>query len=122
MKYRKRFGQHFLAPAWADKVVEAIAPRREDRFLEIGPGPGVLTGKLAARAGSVAAVEIDRDLAAALRPQLPGNVEIVESTPQGVFDEAAVAAVRKWVYEPRRENGAAVSSLAKARLVFESSN
>ena len=51
-----------------------------------------------------------------------GNVEIVESTPQGVFDEAAVAAVRKWVYEPRRENGGAVSSLAKARLVFETSN
>ena len=75
---RKRFGQHFLAPAWADKVVEAVAPRRDDRFLEIGPGPGVLTEKLARRAGSVVAVEIDRDLAAALRPQLPGNVQIVE--------------------------------------------
>ena len=78
MSYRKRFGQHFLAPAWADKVVEAIAPRRDDRFLEIGPGPGVLTEKLARRAGSVVAVEIDRDLAAALRPQLPGNVQIVD--------------------------------------------
>ena len=40
---RKRFGQHFLAPAWADKVVDAIAPAADDRFLEIGPGPGVLT-------------------------------------------------------------------------------
>ena len=78
MTPRKRFGQHFLAPAWADKVVEAIAPRRDDRFLEIGPGPGVLTEKLARRAGSVVAVEIDRDLAAALRPQLPGNVQIVD--------------------------------------------
>jgi len=75
---RKRFGQHFLAPAWADKVVEAIAPRREDRFLEIGPGPGVLTRKLAARAGSVLAVEIDRDLAATLREELPSNAIVVE--------------------------------------------
>jgi 16S rRNA (adenine1518-N6/adenine1519-N6)-dimethyltransferase len=75
---RKRFGQHFLAPAWADKVVEAIGPRREDRFLEIGPGPGVLTRKLAARAGSVLAVEIDRDLAATLREELPSNAIVVE--------------------------------------------
>jgi 16S rRNA (adenine1518-N6/adenine1519-N6)-dimethyltransferase len=74
---RKRFGQHFLAPAWADKVVQAIAPSRDDRFLEIGPGPGALTARLAARAGHVTAIEIDRDLAAQLQPQLPGNAEIV---------------------------------------------
>ena len=37
---RKRFGQHFLQPAWADRLVAAIAPRPDDRFLEIGPGPG----------------------------------------------------------------------------------
>jgi 16S rRNA (adenine1518-N6/adenine1519-N6)-dimethyltransferase len=75
---RKRFGQHFLAPAWADKVVEAIAPRLEDRFLEIGPGPGVLTHKLAARAGSVVAIEIDRDLAGTLRQELPANALVLE--------------------------------------------
>jgi protein TonB len=50
------------------------------------------------------------------------NVEVVESTPQGVFDEAAVAAVRKWTYEPRKENGAPVRSQAKARLVFDPAN
>jgi 16S rRNA (adenine1518-N6/adenine1519-N6)-dimethyltransferase len=74
---RKRFGQHFLAPAWADKVVQAIAPSRDERFLEIGPGPGALTARLAARAGHVTAIEIDRDLAAQLQPQLPRNAEIV---------------------------------------------
>jgi periplasmic protein TonB len=47
------------------------------------------------------------------------NVEVVESTPPGIFDDAARTAVRKWVYEPRKENGVAVSSQAKARLVFE---
>ena len=75
---KRRFGQHFLAPAWADKVVAAIAPRPDDRFLEIGPGPGVLTSRLAARAAHVTAVEIDRDLAAELRQTAPRNVLILD--------------------------------------------
>jgi 16S rRNA (adenine1518-N6/adenine1519-N6)-dimethyltransferase len=74
---RKRFGQHFLEPAWADKVVEAIAPRPDDRFLEIGPGPGVLTTRLAPRVRELTAIEIDRDLADRLAPALPANVRIV---------------------------------------------
>ena len=41
---------------------------------------------------------------------------------QGVFDRAAQDAVRKWVYEPRKENGVAVESTAKARLVFDAAN
>jgi TonB family protein len=51
-----------------------------------------------------------------------GNVEVVESTPAGVFDESAAAAVRKWTYEPRRENGTAVASTGQARLVFDMAN
>ena len=74
---RKRFGQHFLAPAWADKVIDAIAPARDDRFIEIGPRPGILTTRLAARAAHVTAIEVDRDLAAALAPRVPRNVEIL---------------------------------------------
>jgi 16S rRNA (adenine1518-N6/adenine1519-N6)-dimethyltransferase len=74
---RKRFGQHFLAPAWADKVVNAIAPSRDDRFLEIGPGPGALTLRLAPRVEHLTAIEIDRDLAAELQPQLPAHVDLV---------------------------------------------
>jgi 16S rRNA (adenine1518-N6/adenine1519-N6)-dimethyltransferase len=74
---RKRFGQHFLAPAWADKVVRAIAPSRDERFLEIGPGTGALTTRLASRVDHLTAIEVDRDLAAALQPQLPRNVGIV---------------------------------------------
>jgi TonB family protein len=48
-----------------------------------------------------------------------GNVTVMDSTPRGVFDEAALSAVRKWQYEPRKENGVAVASVARARLVFE---
>ena len=50
------------------------------------------------------------------------NVAVVESTPAGVFDDAATTAVRKWIYEPRKENGVAVSSQSKARLVFEAAD
>jgi len=74
---RKRFAQHFLAPAWADKVIAAIAPAPGDRFIEIGPGPGILTTRLAARAAHVTAIEVDRDLAAALAPRVPRNVDIL---------------------------------------------
>ena len=74
---RKRFGQHFLEPVWADKLVAAIAPKHDDVFLEIGPGPGILTLRLAPRVSRLIAVEIDRDLAASLSPKLPANASIV---------------------------------------------
>jgi 16S rRNA (adenine1518-N6/adenine1519-N6)-dimethyltransferase len=77
MRVRKRFGQHFLEPVWADKVVEAIEPDHDDRFLEIGPGPGALTLRLAPRVAHLTAVEVDRDLAAALQPQLPASVNLI---------------------------------------------
>jgi TonB family protein len=47
------------------------------------------------------------------------EVNVEESTPPGVFDQAALAAVRKWQYEPRKENGVAVASQSRARLVFK---
>jgi 16S rRNA (adenine1518-N6/adenine1519-N6)-dimethyltransferase len=77
MRARKKFGQHFLEPAWADKLVAAIEPHGDDRFLEIGAGPGALTLRLAPAVAHLTAVEVDRDLAAALAPQLPPNVELV---------------------------------------------
>jgi TonB family protein len=50
------------------------------------------------------------------------DLEVVESSPPGMFDEAAQDAVRKWLYEPRKENGVPVASTAKARLVFDPAN
>lgn len=76
--FRKRFGQHFLEPAWVAKVLDRIAPAATETFLEIGPGRGALTGPLAARARQVIAFEIDRDLTALLRRSSAANVSIVE--------------------------------------------
>ncbi|HET7198144.1 MAG TPA: 16S rRNA (adenine(1518)-N(6)/adenine(1519)-N(6))-dimethyltransferase RsmA [Burkholderiales bacterium] len=71
---RKRFGQHFLHEAGVvRRIVQAVAPQRGDCIVEIGPGEGVLTRPLRDLAGAVHAVEIDRDLAAALRGE-PGVV------------------------------------------------
>ena len=46
-------------------------------FLEIGPGPGILTLELAPRVARLVAIEIDRDLVAALTPKLPSNASVV---------------------------------------------
>lgn len=74
---RKRFGQHFLAPAWSRKVVAAIDAQPGDVFLEIGPGTGALTFPLAETGAPVFAVEIDRDLVARLSAEAPANVTVL---------------------------------------------
>ena len=74
---RKRFGQHFLEPAWVVKVVRATAPAEDEVFFEIGPGRGALTRELVARARSVTAFEIDRELASELQRTAPANLQIV---------------------------------------------
>jgi 16S rRNA (adenine1518-N6/adenine1519-N6)-dimethyltransferase len=64
---RKRFGQNFLAdPHYIARIINAIAPRPGDNIVEIGPGLGALTRALIDACGHIAAVEIDRDLAARL--------------------------------------------------------
>lgn len=75
---RKRFGQHFLEPAWVTRLLDAVHPDPGDTFVEIGPGRGALTRPLAERVAQVIAVEIDRDLAAALPSRVPPNVRVVE--------------------------------------------
>jgi 16S rRNA (adenine1518-N6/adenine1519-N6)-dimethyltransferase len=77
MRTRKRLGQHFLESAWADKLAAAMAPERADRFLEVGPGPGALTLRLAPRVAELIAVEIDAEMVQRLAPRVPPNVRLV---------------------------------------------
>ena len=67
---RKRFGQNFLVDQQviAD-IVSAVAPRRGDCVVEIGPGLGALTDPLLQRLDHLHVVEIDRDIIARLRPR-----------------------------------------------------
>jgi 16S rRNA (adenine1518-N6/adenine1519-N6)-dimethyltransferase len=65
---RKRFGQNFLVDlAVVDAIVRAIAPKRDDVMIEIGPGLSALTAPLLDQLEKLTAIEIDRDLAARLR-------------------------------------------------------
>jgi 16S rRNA (adenine1518-N6/adenine1519-N6)-dimethyltransferase len=59
---RKRFGQHFLhAPTVIQRIIEAIDPQPGEPLVEIGPGLGAITLPLLDRAGTLDAIEIDRD-------------------------------------------------------------
>ena len=101
--YRSRrhaLGQHFLANEGVlRKIVNVVDPQAGDIVVEIGPGRGVLTAALAAKAGRVVAVEKDERLIPALRSEMPANVEVVHGDIlridlDGVLKQAGVAAVR----------------------------
>ena len=75
---RKRYGQHFLHdPNIIRKIIDAIQPRPDDLFIEIGPGRGAITRPLAETVKRLDAIEIDRGLAAMLENQdWHGNVTV----------------------------------------------
>lgn len=70
---RRRFGQNFLvSEAITASIVALAGVKRGERVLEIGPGLGVLTVALLRAGAEVEAIELDRDLAAALPEVAPG--------------------------------------------------
>lgn len=78
---RKRFGQNFLVDlAVVDAIVRAIAPKRDDAMIEIGPGLSALTAPLLDQLEKLTAIEIDRDLAARLRQRFSADrLTVVEA-------------------------------------------
>jgi len=71
---RRRFGQSFLVDRGiARRIVEAVVAEREEVVVEIGPGRGALTAGLLDRFERIAAVEVDRDLAASLRERFDAS-------------------------------------------------
>jgi 16S rRNA (adenine1518-N6/adenine1519-N6)-dimethyltransferase len=76
---KRRLGQHFLAdPSILARIADALEATSRDTVLEIGPGPGGLTGALIRRAGRVVAIEKDRDLIGPLRERFP-SVELIQA-------------------------------------------
>ena len=82
LRPRKDLSQSFLV----DRRVSATIARAgeleaTDEVLEVGPGLGVLTAELVRHAGRVVAVELDRQLSAALPGLLgaPANLEVVQA-------------------------------------------
>jgi 16S rRNA (adenine1518-N6/adenine1519-N6)-dimethyltransferase len=96
MRARKRFGQHFLHdPGIIGRILACIAPRPGQAVVEIGPGHGALTAALLSGAGELDVVEIDRDLAAALRRDFASQPALRVHTADALeFDFAALARER----------------------------
>ena len=64
-----KLGQNFLSdPNLLDAIVRDAAVVSEDVVLEVGPGEGVLTARLAGAAAHLHAIEIDRRLEPVLEP------------------------------------------------------
>ncbi len=79
---KKRFGQNFLCDGNVlARIADASGISLSDGALEIGPGLGALTLRLADRARHVTAVEIDAELLPALRKVVSGrdNVTVVHA-------------------------------------------
>lgn len=81
LRLKKGLGQNFLAdPVHLDRIVAAAELTPDDVALEIGPGVGTLTVRLARRAGRVVAVELDAAFLPVLDEMLAGqsNVSVVQ--------------------------------------------
>lgn len=93
---RKRFGQHFLHdPTVLARLVAVFGPKPTDHVVEIGPGHGALTRRLACKVGALDVVEIDRDLAAELRAAFPPELVMVHEADALEFDLCALAGEHK---------------------------
>jgi 16S rRNA (adenine1518-N6/adenine1519-N6)-dimethyltransferase len=128
---KKALGQHFLIDENILGVIERLAAlSADDVVLEVGPGLGVLTQRLAKRARHVHAVEVDRSLGphlaelaerpnvdlhwgdalaldlAALRPQptkLVANLPYNVATPLVAESLDGLPSVRQWTVMVQRE-------------------
>ena len=110
MPVKPKLGQNFLVDSEAiQRIATSIGDLASRTVVEIGPGRGAITNELAARAAHVVAVELDRELAAALRVQF-------------LLDKAArVTVVEQDIlcfdFEKARAEFAAASEAAGQRLL-----
>ncbi len=80
----------------ASAIVKAAALQPAEEVLEVGPGLGVLTERLARAAHRVVAVEIDTELASALRVEFDGanvtvhTADVLKVEPASFFEKPFV--------------------------------
>ncbi len=77
---KKHFGQNFLVKKAAiKKIINSLALNKEDTIIEIGPGLGALTKKIAEKAKEVIAVEKDERAFKILKEELKNfdNLKII---------------------------------------------
>ena len=76
---RRRFGQNYLRDkSVIYQIVDKINPRKEDSFIEIGPGQGAITGGIKNNSKNLTLIEIDKENVAYLKNSLGNEIEIFE--------------------------------------------
>src|SRR5215213_11336890 len=78
---KKSFGQNFLVDQnYISKIIQLLNLSGTETVIEIGPGRGALTEKLLDQAGSVIAIELDRDMIELLKVKFEDatNFSLVE--------------------------------------------
>lgn len=96
VRARKGLGQHFLVDEEAlGRIVAAAELAAGDTVIEVGPGLGILTRELARKAESVIAIELDSNLASALKESLASysNVTIINDDVLNIDPGAALSLV-----------------------------
>ncbi len=112
-----KLGQNFLKdPAVLEKIIQATDVAKADFVLEIGPGEGVLTEKLAALGKKVVAIELDDRLIEPLKNKFAdvSNVEIV----QGDILQINLPELLKTVETPRRGVSTAIDYQVIANIPY----
>jgi 16S rRNA (adenine1518-N6/adenine1519-N6)-dimethyltransferase len=75
--HKAPLGQNFLTDAGAaERIISALGDLRDRLVIEVGPGRGALTTKLAAAAGHLLAIELDAALAVDLQAQYKDNPSV----------------------------------------------
>jgi 16S rRNA (adenine1518-N6/adenine1519-N6)-dimethyltransferase len=88
---RKRFGQNFLTDNNVlHNIIDAIAPRRGQAMVEIGPGLAAMTALLLKELEHMHVVELDRDLVARLEKSYPRERLTVHAGDALKFDFASI--------------------------------
>ncbi len=112
MAQKPKLGQNFLRdPQAAARIVAALGDIADCTVVEIGPGRGAITESLVARARHVIAVELDRELAAALGSRFV--TPRTETYPQGPLPADRLTVVEQDVL---KFDFAAAAASAGARL------
>jgi 16S rRNA (adenine1518-N6/adenine1519-N6)-dimethyltransferase len=93
MPIKPKLGQNFLNDTEAiQRIAGSLGDLTGRTVVEIGPGRGAITGALAARAGHLLAVELDRELVPLLRAEFPAERVTVFEQSVLHFDFAAARA------------------------------
>jgi TonB family protein len=119
----RRFGadpKDLLAVQQLQAPAKAAAPAVDPATLAAnlkrvrGESPDYPQTALTQRISGVVTLQYTVDVHGATR-----DIHVIEATPPGVFDQAAISAVRRWRYEPMLVNGSAVEVPVSTRMRFE---